>query len=60
VTQTELEQSWVGLENALRKQMALPAEGRCFFSDLFFSQCAHCQGHEAWWESVNPSQEVFE
>lgn len=59
MTHEELRQSWGSLENSLRRDMALPPEGRCDYSGLFYSQCAHCQGHEAWWESEGKKIEVY-
>jgi hypothetical protein len=34
-------------------------EDRCDYSDLFPSQCAHCQGHVADWE-ITPKVEVYD
>lgn len=44
MTTLELEQAWVGLENALRKDNGFQRE-RCGYSELFPDECAHCLGH---------------
>ena len=47
------------MENFAMRVKHVPEEGRCEFSDLFWSQCAHCLGHEPDWET-KPKVKVYD